>query len=277
MHLGLFYIADFEGALRKWFLPGLATPLLIIRDPLALWLVFTAWKRGLLPANPYMFMMVFIGVAGMFTAVFLGHRNFFVALYGARIMLFHFPLIFVIGRIFNRSDVIKMGRVVLWMAIPMTLLIALQFFSPQSAFVNRGVGGDINGAGYSGALDYFRPPGTFSFTNGTTLFYGFLTGYIFYFWINPKGVNRLLLVCVTASLLIAIPLSISRALFFQCGVSLVFATIAISTKPKYMGRMIMGLFIGFLALAILSKTPFFKQLQKHSQSGLSPLMNRREV
>ena len=31
-----FYLLIFEGALRKWFLPSLATPLLVVRDPVAL-------------------------------------------------------------------------------------------------------------------------------------------------------------------------------------------------------------------------------------------------
>ena len=41
----------FEGALRKWFLPGLATPLLIIRDPLAAYLTYIGISRGWLKSN----------------------------------------------------------------------------------------------------------------------------------------------------------------------------------------------------------------------------------
>ncbi|UOQ66423.1 hypothetical protein [Hymenobacter volaticus] len=152
-----FLLLIFEGALRKWFLPGLATPLLIVRDPLVVWLLFVTWQRGLLPANPYMIGMMLIGLLSTFTAVLFGHGNIAVAIYGARILLLHFPMVFVIGRIFNREDVVKLGKVTLWIAIPMTVLIALQFYSPQSAWVNRGVGGDMAGAGYSGALNYFRP------------------------------------------------------------------------------------------------------------------------
>jgi hypothetical protein len=253
-----FLLLIFDGALRKWFLPGLATPLLLVRDPLAFWLVLKAWERNLFPFNAYVALMALIGITGIYTAVFIGHGNVWVALYGARVMFFHFPLMFVIGKVFDRNDVIKLGVALLWIAIPMTVLIALQFYSPQSAWVNRGVGGDMNGAGFVGALDYLRPPGTFSFTNGTTLFYGFVTCFIFYFWINPKGVNRLLLICATISLLAAIPLSISRTLFFQFGVSLVFSMIAISRKPKYMGRMILALCGGVIALIVLSKASFFQ-------------------
>lgn len=253
-----FVLLIFEGALRKWFLPGLATPLLVIRDPLALWLVVTTWKSGQLPANPYLVGMMLIGILGTFTAILAGHGNLPVAVYGARILLLHFPLIFVIGRIFNREDVIKMGKVTLWISIPMAVLIALQFYSPQIAWVNRGVGGDMEGAGFSGALGFFRPPGTFSFTNGNTLFYSFVASFIFYFWLNPQNINRFILIVATAGLLAAIPLSISRGLFFSVCVSLIFAAIAVSQKPKYMGRMIMAISGASVALLILSQTSFFQ-------------------
>ncbi|WP_242693360.1 hypothetical protein [Sabulibacter ruber] len=248
----------FEGALRKWVFPSLATPLLVIRDPLALWLVISTWQRGLLPANLYLAGMTTIGVVGIFTASLLGHGNILVALYGARIFLCHFPLIFVIGRIFNREDVEKLGEFLLWIAIPMAVLIALQFYSPQSAWVNRGIGGDMEGAGFSGAMGYFRPPGTFSFTNGTTLFFGLVASYIFYFWTNPSNINRIILIGATMGLLLAIPLSISRSLFFQVVVSLLFTIIAISRKPKYLTQLIIACFGITALMASLSQTALFQ-------------------
>ena len=38
-----FWLLIFEGALRRWLLPGLATPLLLVRDPIALLAVIWAW------------------------------------------------------------------------------------------------------------------------------------------------------------------------------------------------------------------------------------------
>jgi hypothetical protein len=252
-----FFLLIFEGALRKWFLPGLATPLLIIRDPVALWLIAVTWKRGLLPSNAYLTTMVAIGIIGIFTALFLGHGNLLVALYGARILLLQFPLIFVIGRIFNREDVISMGKGVLWVTLPMTVLLFLQFYSPQSAWVNRGVGGNMEGAGFSGALEYFRPPGTFAFTNGTTLFYSMVGCFVFYFWLNPNNVNRLLLLAASGALLIAIPLSISRALFFQVAITLLFVLIATLRKPKYLFQVIIALIVISGVVAVLGSTSGF--------------------
>ncbi|MGY2134550.1 hypothetical protein ACW9KT_20145 [Hymenobacter sp. HD11105] len=252
-----FLLLIFEGALRKWVFPGLATPLLIIRDPIALWLIIATWKRGLLPSNLYLTGMTVIALISVFTATFVGHGSLPVALFGARILLVHFPLIFVIGRIFNREDVLRIGRATMWIAIPMAVLIAIQFYSPQSAWVNRGVGGDSAGAGFSGALGFFRPPGTFSFTNGNAAFFSYLAPFILYFWLDRKAINNLLLLGATVALLLAIPLSISRTLLFQVGLSIVFLAVAASRKPEYIGQVVMAFIGGFIALLILSQTDLF--------------------
>jgi len=245
-----FILLIFEGALRKWVLPGLATPLLVVRDPVALLLLLAAWYRGILPVTIYLYGVVIIGVVGVFTGILLGHGNLGVTLFGARVMLLHLPVMFVIGRVFTKDDVIRVGRATLWMAIPMAILISLQFFSPQSAWVNRGVGGSFEGAGFSGAMGYFRPPGTFSFTTGNTLFFGFVAAYVCYFWLESKRVSLPVLISATAALIIAIPYSISRALFFQVLVCLVFMFIASFGSPKLFVRMILA-FAGIVITGII--------------------------
>lgn len=255
---GYFLLLIFEGALRKWFLPSLATPLLVVRDPIAMGLVAIAIYYGIIGFNAYITSMLVIGTLGIYTAVYLGHGSFSVAAYGARILLFHFPLMFVIGEVFTRADVIRMGKVTLAIAVPMTVLIGLQFYSPQSAWVNRGLGGDTAGAGFSGAMGFFRPPGTFSFTNGNSLFYGFLAPFVFYFWLNLRSVSKTLLILATVALLGSIPLSISRTLLFHIILTLMFTTVAISRSPKFIGPFILGMIGVGIALAIISATPLYE-------------------
>ena len=252
-----FFLIIFEGALRKWIIPGLASPLLIVRDPIAFWLLFTAWNRGILPSTPYLPLIFGIGIISIFTALIFGHGNFFVALFGARILLLNFPLIFVIGRVFNRNDLLKLGNYMLWMALPMLCLIALQFYSPQSAWVNRGVGGDMNGAGFSGAMGFYRPPGTFSFTTGTTTFFCIVNIFVLYFWFSAFKINRILLISATIAVILAIPFSMSRGYFYQLSVSLVFFVLASLRKPQYLGKMLFAALFLAIALTLLSPTKFF--------------------
>ena len=251
-----FLLLIFEGALRKWILPSLATPLLVVRDPIAVWLILRCLQLRILPFNLYLFGMVLISIISFFTTLHLGHGNLYVALYGLRLYLVHFPLIFVIASVFDRNDVVQLGKSVVLLSIPMAILIAYQFYSPQSSWVNTGIGGEET-KGFRGAMGFLRPPGTFSFTNGLALFYGFVAPFIFYFWLNKGKINKLILIAATLALIAAIPLSISRSLFFTTLVVLLFSIIASLFQPRYLGGMIVTGVCGLLAIAILSMTPFF--------------------
>ncbi|UPK71948.1 hypothetical protein [Chitinophaga filiformis] len=249
-----FLLLLFEGALRRWILPFLATPLLVVRDPVALWLIVVCLQRKILIPAYSLTLMTIIGVLGLIAALTVGHGNPFVAAYGARILLIHFPMMFVIRSVFTRKDVVQLGKAMVMIAIPMAVLIAIQFYSPQTAWVNKGVGDAEGGAGFSGALGFFRPPATFSFTNGTTLFFSFLAPFVFYFWLSNEKVNRWILIGATGALLMSIPLSISRALLFQIIITLMFCLYAGSSNPKYAGRMF-GAVLGLIVLvALLSQT-----------------------
>lgn len=245
-----FLLLIFEGALRKWVVPSLAAPLLIVRDPITIVLLLYAWYYNMLPKNIYIILIFIITILSIFTTLFLGHGNIYISLYGARILLVHFPFIFLMGSILNRDDVLRIGRVVLWISIPMAVLIALQFYSPQSAWVNRGVGGDMGGAGFSGSMGYFRPPGTFSFTNGAVAFFSLVGAYVFYFWLRPGQIRKSILIASTVGLIIVVPLSISRSLAFTILVMLFFVLMTLTRNPKYLWKILFGL-IGISVLVVL--------------------------
>jgi hypothetical protein len=245
-----FILLIIEGGLRRWILPGLATPLLIIRDPLAAFLLFNAVRFNVFPKDKLIPVMFCIGVISIFTALFFGHGNLIVALFGARVLLFQFPMLFLIGRVFDRSDVIQMGKVILWISIPMAILITMQFYSPQSAWVNKGLGDSLETAGFSGANGFFRPPGTFSFITGVSSFFGLSACFVFYFWLKPQYVNKILLMAATFALIVAIPTSISRTLFFEVVISLFFFLWAKSSQPGFIKRMTQ-LLAGFIVVLII--------------------------
>ncbi|MFC3198967.1 hypothetical protein ACFOET_15190 [Parapedobacter deserti] len=254
-----FLLLIFEGALRKWFLPSLANPLLIVRDPIALALLIIAYHKGVFPKNGLMIGFMLTALISFFVTLIFAHGNIVVAVYGLRILVIHVPFMFLIGKVFRRQDVAEIGKAMVWIAIPMTILIAFQFYSPQSAWVNRGVGGDVEGAGFSGALGFARPPGTFSFTNGTTLFYGMLAPFIIQFWLyKDKAVSRWVLLLASIGLLAAIPLSISRALLFQVGVSFIFTLFVIAKRPRLLKSLVIALVSFAILVAILQSFAFFQ-------------------
>lgn len=255
-----FYLLIFEGALRKWVLPQLSEPLLIIRDPLALYLLFVAIHRNIWRPNLYVILMLGITILSLITTLLVGHGDLKVAAYGMRITMIQFPMIFLMGSIFDKGDVLKIGKVMLWLNIGMTLLVAVQFFSPQSAWVNRGIGGELEGSGFSGGAGFFRVPGTFSFTNGLSMFYGVAAAFIFYFWNGEvkSYVPKALLIASSVALVAAVPLSISRTVVFEIGLSICFM-VCISMKNPQVIKNFLGVgVLGVLIFTIMGDLSFFE-------------------
>lgn len=248
-----FLLWIFEGALRKWILPSLATPLLIVRDPIAIFILFRAFYMGVKFVNMYVVLSSIFTLLSLAITFTFGHENMFVGIYGARIMLLHFPLIFVIGAVFTKEDILKMGRAMLAITILMTLIIYFQFTSPQTAYINRGLGGE-GSAGFDGAMGYFRPSGTFSFTTGLSAYYILASVFVFYFWLSKEACSKILLISSTIALIIALPITVSRTAVL--GVLLVgfFAFLGSSTSLKSIIRVVLTVVVIGVLFAILQKT-----------------------
>lgn len=253
------FLLIFEGALRKWILPGLATPLLLVRDPIALWLILYSINKKIWQPNSTVILVILVSSISFVLTLVFGHGNLAVAIFGLRILIVQFPLIFVIGTICTRNDVVLLGRFLLYVSILMTLIVIWQFFSPQSAWINRGVAGDTEGSGFSGAGGFFRVPGTFSFSNGLTLFYGLIIPFLVYFWTtNEVAIKKWLLYLATISYAIAVPLTISRTVFFQTIVTILFLVL-ISFQNKRVISSIFRIAIGLcFVLLIISFLDFFQ-------------------
>jgi hypothetical protein len=248
-----------EGALRKWLLPSLATPLLVVRDPIALVTLGMAIYHRYLYWNIYLVGTFLIGGSGIVAALLFGHGSLPVTLFGSRYLLIHFPFLFLMGALLDRNDVLRIGRFIVSCTPFMTLLIAAQFFSPQSAWINRGIGGDLAGSGFSGAMGYFRPSGIFSFTSGTTTFFSLAVVFITYFWwSSTKSCSKIVLWVATIAALIAIPLTISRAYFFQIGLTLVFATWVSLRHPAQLLRLFASALLVSVLLIAFSQLEFFQ-------------------
>lgn len=248
-----FLLWIFEGALRKWILPGLATPLLIVRDPLAIYIILRAFYLKVNFINPYVVLSTIFTLLGLAITLTFGHGNLFVALYGARIMLLHFPLIFIIGAVLTKEDILKMGRVILVINVLVTLIVYFQFISPQTAFINIGIGGESS-AGFSGSMGYFRPSGTFSFTTGLSSYYIMVSVFVFYFWLSKESCSKILLIASTVALLIALPLTVSRTAVGGVVLVGLFAFIGASTSFKSILRILITVLIIVGLLTILQKT-----------------------
>ena len=248
-----FLLWIFEGALRKWVLPSLSAPLLIVRDPIAIYIIIRAVYLEVKFMNIYVILSFIITLLSLSITLTFGHGNLSVGVYGARIMMLHFPLIFIIGKIFTKEDLLKIGHIVLIINILMTVVVYLQFTSPQSAFINIGLGGE-GSAGFDGAMGYFRPSGTFSFILGLASFYIMVSVYIFYFWLSKEPVSKILLIISTIALIFALPLTVSRTAVGGVVLVGLFAFIGSTTGIKSILKLLTTFFIIFILFSVLQKT-----------------------
>lgn len=249
------FLLIFEGALRKWVVPALSTPILVIRDPIAFIILMSAIQNKVLKFNVTIYFLVITGGVAFFCALLFGHGSIVVALFGLRAFLLHFPLMFVIGAVFKKADVLKVGRVLMVLLMPMIILTIVQFYSPQSSFVNRGVGDDIEGAGFGGAMGYFRAPGTFSFTNGLASFYGLASAFLFYFIYHSKIINQFLLKGGLLATLLSIPFTISRTVLFQNVLCFAFSIVIIAKRPSYLKNLLLGVILVLCFILIFRENP----------------------
>jgi hypothetical protein len=252
-----------EGALRKWVVPSLATPLLVVRDPVLFVIYGLAASAGLFPRNGWIAFLGGLAVASVALSVVAGQTHPVIMLYGLRTNYLHLPLIWVIAKVFDRRDVEKVGLFFLFTAIPMTLLMVMQFRSPYDAFVNRGVGldtGEGSPTQLFGADGRIRPPGLFAFVTGPQLFYPLVAAFL----LGQLGTTRLklpwwLLIAMALAIGIALPVSISRTVMLgtcAVGVVYVFSLRYTTSKAINLGRPLLVLGVLFIALYQL---PVFKE------------------
>ncbi len=204
-----FFLLIFEGALRKWILPGLSDPLLLVRDPFVLAIYFLALGQRAFPFNGITAALAAIGSVGLFAGMTLGSQNLVVTCFGFDALFFHLPLIFIIPKALNRGHVINIGRWVLILALPMAALMAVQFRSSPDALVNCGVSGSI-GQQIRGAMGKIRPPGFFAFITGAAQFLACATVFLIYGFWRKKTYHRLLLFAAGLSIVVSAAVSTSR-------------------------------------------------------------------
>jgi hypothetical protein len=207
----------FEGALRKWVMPGAADLLLVIRDPIVAIIYTLALIQGIFPRNGFITFTFGLAIASTVFAFLGGHANIWVTLYGVRTNYFHLPLIWVMAETLDRRDVRRLGYAILAIAIPMTILMVMQNRSGPDAWVNRGVGGGEGGQ-IHGAMGRIRPPGFFSFITGPMVFFPVATAFCLAFILEKKKLIATWLVIASGlCIALALPISISRGVMIICG------------------------------------------------------------
>jgi hypothetical protein len=231
----IYLLLIFEGAIRKWMFPSLSQVLFFIRDPFVLVAYIMALRHGFFPKGNWMMLtgIVFGGVAVLLVgAQTLGPAGAsggaIMAAYGWRNYFFYIPLAFVIGEMFERPDMQRIARWTLFLAIPTSVLVFLQFMAPLDSPINVGFGGSeaVQFRGLASLGGHTRPMGFFTSDIGQKEFTVSALAMAFSIWLLPAArqyMKSWLLLTTTCAVLTCLAVCGSRAAMVHSGLILVAA------------------------------------------------------
>lgn len=258
----------FEGALRKWLLPGLSDPLLVIRDPVVLAIYFFAIRAHVFPRNAFVVLLGIIGGLSIIVSILLLYPYIpiksvlLVTLYGFRCDFLHLPLMFVMAAALDLEDVKKIGFWTLLLMIPLAVLMVMQFRASPDSFINKTVGlGEGLQLGTAGGK--IRPPATFSFISGPIFYLSVATAFVIYGALSVGVYKGWLLLASSAALLISVLVSGSRACVLAVGLVVMAILVIFLVRPsavnKIVGTVLALVIIAFFFGLIASRFPVFRE------------------
>jgi hypothetical protein len=248
-----------EGVLRKWILPGLSEIILLIRDPVVIWIYYLAYVQGFFPTKNKYIQKIFLWTiaAVVATLLFNGGHPFSIA-YGIHCNLLHFPLIFIISKVLTGRDVIIFGKAFLLLALPMTWLMTQQFQAGREDIMNIAAGGTGYQLETSGGKA--RASGTFTFISGPVFYFCFTMAFLIHGFLNAKAFPKWMLYLGTSAAFLAMVVAGSRALIAESlQVVACFAFLAYF-RPHEFGKITAAVFgFSIIALILYTQLDLFKE------------------
>ncbi len=258
-----FWLLLVEGALRKWVVPQLSNPLLVIRDPVVLLIYFASFRARVFPKNAWMISLIIIAafcVLTTYITLWLYIPPVIVTAvcgYGVHANFFHLPLIFVMASVLRFEDVKRFGWWTLLLLVPMSALMVLQFRSAPDSFVNLTAGGE--GEMMMAALGRVRTAGPFSFVVGVAAYFAMAMGFLLWGILRPGTYKIWLLAAAGAALIIGVSVSGSRLVVGACAVVVASLLPVIFVRPDVInrfGRVVLAVvLLGF----VVTRTPIFRE------------------
>jgi hypothetical protein len=253
-----------EGSLRKWVVPQLSNPLLIVRDPIVVLIYLLAIRARVFSWNGYVISLGIIGVLSVGLSIFVLWdyipitTNLEVTLYGFRSDFLHLPLIFVMANVMNEEDVKKIGWWTLILLIPMSIIMAAQFQASPESFINRaaglGEGQQIQAGGGK-----IRPAGTFSFISGPIFYLSAATGFLIYGALSERTYKFWLLMVSGLAVVVAVAVSGSRSAVASVLIVILCIFVILVIRPAAVNQFGRVLLIVVVAALIISRLPIFKE------------------
>lgn len=252
-----FFFLIFEGFLRM-ILPSLSNALLVIRDPFLILAYVIAHLSGFFPWNRFVITLWVLGLMSTILGFALMPQAPMVILFGFRVCFLHVPLIFLMGKVMDRDDVVRFGKAFLLLSAPIALLMVAQFRGGPESWLNRGLDGQFGQI--VSALGKIRPPGTFTYILGPTLFFAYVVGFLLYSQFEKRQFVKWLAFPAAMSTCLAISVSGSRSMLAYGAVVVGAATVAIAlSRPRELRKIVQFLLLAGIAFLLASQHPAFAE------------------
>ncbi len=247
-----FLLLLFEGVLRKWVVPSLSNPLLLVRAPIVIVIYALAIHARVFPYNRWVMSCCLLAFVGLFAGLYVLQDAPVVALFGFQADFLHLPLIFVMPRVLDLRDVRQFGFWTLVFSIPMALLMVLQFQAAPTSVLNAGAAGSVNGQ-ISAALGHIRPAGTFTFISGPAAFFPFVAAFLLIGPFLNLNYPRWLQTASLLALIVGAGVSSSRSLAAAVGIVIACAIVGGTILQPFLvsQRVIIRIAQGAVLLAIV--------------------------
>lgn len=258
------WLLIFEGAFRKWIVPQLSAPLLLIRDPVVLLIYLLALRARIFPHNFYVISLEIIAVLSWATGIIVLLPYFpiktiiFVTGYGVRSNFLHLPLIFIIPAVFDLKDVKRVGWWTIIGMIPMAVLMAFQFAASPEAYINRAAGVG-EGTQLSAGGGKIRPPGVFSFVSGSVYYASAAAAFLLHAMLAKLPYRIWLLYGSGAGLIVSLGVSGSRSAVLAVAVVVASLGVILLVRPSLVDKVGRHVFLGVLVLVAVSYLPIFRE------------------
>jgi hypothetical protein len=254
----------FEGAFRKWIIPQLSGPLLIIRDPVVVAIYALALRARLFPQNIYTVSLAIIALLAWATGMIVllplysVRTAFLVTGFGVRSDFLHLPLIFIIPAVLNIEDVKLVGRWTIIGMIPMGVLMAWQFTASPDSFVNRvaGVGESLQIQVGGGKI---RPPGVFSFVSGTVYYLSAAAAFLLHAAMARLPYRSWLLAASGAGLIVGLAVSGSRSTVLAVAIVVLSVGIILLIRPSLVNKFWRHLLLAMVVIWGITYIPIFQE------------------
>jgi hypothetical protein len=187
--MAVFLIVVFEGAIRKWVASSTSLPLIALRDLLAVYLVFYAWRGGYFRRYQKVFTALFawtlLVVGWGLMQLVGGESSPTVFVIGLRFWLLYSWFAVAAAATMTEADFAAAVRLAVLAMIVLAPLAVLQHYSPPGAAINRQLEGDEDDV-FVVISGVVRTTGTFTFTSGYSTYLIMVAPLVFGLWAARK-------------------------------------------------------------------------------------------